>query len=181
MDGIMRGSSRAPASSTREYVQWQRGPVTATPIEQMTGWIDTSLAHGTWLVLVIHGIEGVGYQPLPTEKVRAYFDYIKAQEGRLWVATFQDGAKYIRERMRSLVDTKEVGRTIEVRVSHSLDPALYQLPLTARTTVPDEWRSARVVQGKDARTVPVQRGGAESYAQYRVVPNGGVVRLTKAE
>jgi peptidoglycan/xylan/chitin deacetylase (PgdA/CDA1 family) len=181
MDGIMRGSSRAPGSSTREYVQWQRGPVTATPIEQMTGWIDTSLAHGTWLVLVIHGIEGVGYQPLPTEKVRAYFDYIKAQEDRLWVATFQDGAKYIRERMRSLVDTKEVGRTIEVRVSHSLDPALYQLPLTARTTVPDEWRSARVVQGKDARTVPVQRGGAESYAQYRVVPNGGVVRLTKAE
>ena len=65
MDGIMRGNSTSPASSKREYVQWQRGPVTATTLEQMKGWVDTSLANGIWLVLVIHGIEGVGYQPLP--------------------------------------------------------------------------------------------------------------------
>jgi peptidoglycan/xylan/chitin deacetylase (PgdA/CDA1 family) len=181
MDGIMRGSSRDPASSTREYVQWQRGPVTATPIEQMKGWVDTSLASGTWLVLVIHGIEGVGYQPLPTETVRAYFDYIKAQESRLWVATFQDAGKYARERMRSLIATKRAGQAIDVRVSHSLDPRLYTLPLTARTTVPADWTSVQVRQGKETRTVPVQREGSVAYVQYRITPNGGVARLERGQ
>jgi peptidoglycan/xylan/chitin deacetylase (PgdA/CDA1 family) len=179
MEGIMRGNSRSPASSTREYVQWQRGPVTATPLEDMKGWVETSLANGTWLVLVIHGIEGVGYQPLQTEKVRAFFDYLKAQEGRLWVATYQDGAKYMRERMRSTVTTKQAGNAIEVTVKHSLDPKLYDLPLTARTTVPADWTSVQVRQGRQTTNVPVQREGSESYVQYRVAPNAGAVRLER--
>jgi len=181
MAGIMRGDSTSPASSTREYVQWQRGPVTATTLEQMKEWVDTSLANGTWLVLVIHGIEGVGYQPLQTDKVRAYFDYIKSLDGRLWVATFQDGAKYMRERMRSTVTTKQAGEAIEVTVQHSLDPKLYDLPLTARTTVPAEWTSAQVRQGTTTSRVPVQREGGESYVQYRVAPNAGVARLERGK
>jgi peptidoglycan/xylan/chitin deacetylase (PgdA/CDA1 family) len=179
MEGIMRGNSTSPAASKREYVQWQRGPVTATTLEQMKEWVDTSLANGTWLVLVIHGIDGVGYQPLQTDKVRAFFDYVKANESRLWVATFQDGGKYMRERMRSTVATKQAGKAIEVTVKHSLDPKLYDLPLTARTTVPADWTSAQVRQGKETRTVAVQREGSESYVQYRVTPNAGVVRLER--
>jgi hypothetical protein len=102
----------------------------------MTGWVETSLDHGVWLVLVIHGIDGVGYQPLPTERVRAFFDFVKAREDRLWVATFQDGTKYVRERMKSTIATTPAGHAIEVTVTHSLDPKLYDLPLTARTSVP---------------------------------------------
>ena len=181
MAGIMRGDSTSPASSKREYVQWQRGPVTATTLEQMKEWVDTSLANGTWLVLVIHGIEGVGYQPLQTDKVRAYFDYIKSLEGRLWVATFQDGAKYMRERMRSTVTTKQAGQAIEVNVTHALDKKLYDLPLTARTTVPADWTSVQVRQGGKTSTVPVRREGGESYAQYRIAPNGGAARLERGK
>jgi len=180
MDGIMRGNSRDPATSTREYVQWQRGPVTATPIDEMKGWVDISLSHGIWLVLVIHGIEGVGYQPLATNTLRAFFDYIKAQESRLWVATFQDGGKYARERMRSVVTTKQSGQAIEISVTHTLDPNVYDLPLTARTMVPAEWTSVQVRQGKETHTVPVQRESGGSYVQYRIAPNGGVARLERA-
>jgi peptidoglycan/xylan/chitin deacetylase (PgdA/CDA1 family) len=179
MDGIMRGNSTSPAASTREYVQWQRGPVTATTLEQMKEWVDISIANGTWLVLVIHGIDGVGYQPLQTEKVRAFFDYLKTQESRLWVATFQDGGKYMRERMRSTVATKQAGRAIEVTVTHALDPKLYDLPLTARTTVPADWTSAQVRQGKETRTLAVEREGGDSYVQYRLAPNAGVARLER--
>ena len=179
MAGIMRGSSQDPATFTREYVQWQRGPVSSTPLEAMTGWVETSLAHGIWLVLVIHGIEGVGYEPLPAERVRAYFDYIKARESRLWVATFQDGGKYIRERMRSTVTTRRVGQAIEVSVTHSLDPRLYDLPLTARTTVPAEWTTVRFRQGKETRTLQVKHEGGGSAVIYRVAPNGGLARLER--
>ena len=111
--------------------------------------------------------------------MRAYFDFIKAQEGRLWVATFQDGGKYIRERMRSTVTTTQAGQAIEVTVTHALDPKQYDLPLTARTTVPAEWISAQVTQGTQTRTIPVQRESGESYVQYRIAPNGGAVRLQR--
>ena len=180
MAGIMRGDKRDPGTLKSEYVQWQRGPVTATTLDEMKGWVETSFAHGTWLVLVIHGVEGVGYQPVPAERLRAYFDYLKAQEGRLWVATFQDGAKYARERMRSTVNTKQAGDAIEVTVSHQLDPKLYDLPLTARTTVPSDWTSVQIRQGSQTRTASVQKDGGESYVQYAIAPNRGVARLQRA-
>jgi hypothetical protein len=179
MDGIMRGDSRDPKSSTREYVQWQRGPVAKTPIETMRGWIDTSLDHGLWLVLVFHGIEGIGYEALPTETVRAYFDYIQERQGRMWIATFQDGAKYARERMASKVTTQRAGDAIEVSVTHSLDPKLYDLPLTARTTIPADWRVVRFRQGDQVRWLPIHRERGATFVIYRIVPNGAVARLDK--
>jgi hypothetical protein len=143
--------------------------------------VDTSMKTGAWLVLVIHGVDGVGYQPLPTTNVTEYFDYLKATSDRVWVATYQDGAKYLRERMKSTVTTKRDGQTIEVSVTHSLDPKVYDLPLTARTTVPSDWTSAQVRQGGTTVVVPVRRDGSESYAQYRIAPNGGAARLARGQ
>jgi peptidoglycan/xylan/chitin deacetylase (PgdA/CDA1 family) len=181
MDGIMRGDDRDPASMKKEYVQWQRGPITKTSVQEMTGWVDMSLATGTWLVLVIHGVEGIGYQPIPAARLRAYFDYMKANEHRLWVATFRDAGKYARERMASQVMTKQSGDAIDVTLDHSLDPKLYNLPLTARTTVPAQWAAAHVRQGSAAATVAVQRDAAGSYVVYRIVPNAGAARLERAK
>jgi peptidoglycan/xylan/chitin deacetylase (PgdA/CDA1 family) len=177
MDGIFRGDNRDPATMKKEYVQWQRGPITKTSVEEMTGWVDKSLATGTWLVLVIHGVEGIGYQPIPATHLREYFDYIKAHENRLWVATFKDAAKYARERMASKVTTKRTGDAIEVAVVHSLNPKLYNLPLTLRTTVPAEWTTVEVRQGSETRIELVRRDGGGAYVMYRITPNGGVVRL----
>jgi hypothetical protein len=179
MDGIMRGNSRHPKTSTKEYVQWQRGPHANTPLETMTGWVDTSLDHNAWLVLVFHGIEGIGYEALPTEIVRAYFDYIKDRETRLWVATFQDAGKYARQRMHSKVTTRQAADAIEVGVTHSLDPRLYDVPLTARTPIPSEWRVVRFTQGNETRWLPIHRSGGETFVLYRVIPNAGVARLER--
>jgi len=179
MEGIMRGNSRDPGASASEYVQWQRGPHAKTPLETMKGWVDTSLNHGVWLVLVFHGIEGIGYEALPTETVRAYFNYIQERQGRMWVATFQDGGKYARERMASKVTTQRSGETIEVSVTHSLEPELYDLPLTARTTIPADWSVVRFRQGNEARWVPVHREGGQTFVLYRIQPNGGVARLER--
>jgi peptidoglycan/xylan/chitin deacetylase (PgdA/CDA1 family) len=181
MDDIMRGDSRDPAQMKKPYVQWQRGVRTNTPLQEMTGWVDKSLATGTWLVLVIHGVEGIGYEPVATDKLRAYFDYMKAQQDRLWVATFQDATKYARERMRSTVTAKRVGEAIEVSVTHSLDPKLYDLPLTARTSVPADWTSVQFRQGSVTRTLPVQRETGNSHVMYRIAPNGGVARLARGK
>ena len=154
MEGIMRGNRRDPGQATKEYVQWQRGIATRTTREEVQGWLDTTIQHGVWLVLVIHGVEGIGYEPLPTEMVRNCFDDIVDHQRVLWVATYQNGTQYTRERMHSTVKTNLSGDTIEVTVSHSLDKKLYDLPLTARTAIPADWKLVRFKQGGDGAGSP---------------------------
>src|SRR5215831_10549610 len=99
MQEINRGYKTQPGSSDKEYVQWQRGPTTKTSLELMKSWVDTTLAHDKiWLVLVFHGIDGLGYEALPHELLDTYFQKIKRHEADLWIATFSDVAKYMRER-----------------------------------------------------------------------------------
>jgi len=179
MDEFLRGDRRDPATSKREYVQWQRGALTRTPLDTMKEWVDKSIEHGIWLVLVFHGIEGIGWEPLTTDTKRAYYDYMKEREGRLWIATFQDGVKYARERMNSKVTTSRSGESIVVTLKSSLDPKLYDLPLTARTTIPSDWQVVRFQQGDDVRWLPVHRDGAKTSVMYRIAPNGKPATLEK--
>src|SRR5665647_810020 len=100
MKEINRGYKDEPGNSDKEYVQWQRGPVTKTPLSLMKSWVDTLLAHDNiWLVLVFHGIDTIGWEPINHEELAEYFQYIKDKEDNLWVATFKDVTKYMRERM----------------------------------------------------------------------------------
>src|SRR5262249_38829849 len=115
----------------------------------------------------------------PTEIVRAYFDFIREQQTRIWVATYQDGAKYTRERHASTVTSKAAGETIEVTVTHKLDPKLYDLPLTAKTAIPADWPVVRFRQGKEMRWVPIQRENGETFVLYRIAPNEGPVTLER--
>ena len=179
MDGFLRDDKRDPTLSKRDYVQWQRGPLSRTSIEMMKGWVDTSLDHGIWLVLVFHGIEGIGWEALTTETKRAYYDYIKEHEGRLWIATFQDGAKYARERVNGKVTTGRSGDAITVTVTHSLDPRVYDLPLTVKTPIPADWRVVRFQQGDDIRWLPVHRDATNAWVTYRMAPNGKTATLEK--
>src|SRR5262249_54735418 len=111
--------------------------------------------------------------------MRECLDYIKDHERQLWIATFQDGAKYARERVNSTVQTNVAGEAIEVSVTHSLKPELYDLPLTARTRIPADWRVVRFRQGDDVRWLPVHREGGAAFVQYRIVPNGKTAVLEK--
>lgn len=180
MDGILRGDKRDPRQSTKEYMQWQRGPAAKTTVEEMKGWVNTSLETSVWLVLVFHGVEGIGYEALPTEVVRSYFDFIREQQTRVWVATYRDGAKYARERHNSTVTSKAAGDSIAVTVSQKLDPKLYDLALTAKTTIPSNWQLVRFRQGSETRWLPVHREGGETFVLYRIQPDGTSATLERA-
>ena len=104
---------------------------------------------------------------------------MKANAHRLWVATFRDAAKYARERMASTVATRRSAGAIDVTVTHTLDAELYDLPLTARTRVPPDWTSVRFTQGPTRQIIPVHREAGNSYAMYRIVPNGRPARLER--
>jgi peptidoglycan/xylan/chitin deacetylase (PgdA/CDA1 family) len=181
VEDLDRSSGKDPASSSREYVRWQRGALTKTPMGSMKSWIDTAAAHESiWLVLVFHGVDGIGWEPRTGADLQQYFTYLKSRQDALWVATFRDVAKYMRERMHASVRSYRDGPAISVVLRHDLTDAAYDLPLTLRTEVPAEWTAVEAHQGGRSRRVPVGRDGPVASVRYRAMPNAEDVTLTEA-
>lgn len=176
---ILPGAQGEPVSDDKEYVQWQRGPLSNTPISEMKGWIDTSIKDSAWLLLVFHGVEGVGWEALPKERFEEYFDYIKKNENNLWIATFQNAFKYVRERMSAKVESKTGVDSITVILSHDFNKEIYGLPLTLRTPVPVSWKSVKFEQGKIKKNIAVQKEGTTAFVQYRAMPNAIRISIKK--
>jgi len=180
LEEINRGSDRDPAASTQEYVQWQRGVLTKTPMTQMKSWIETVAAHDNmWLVLVFHGVDGIGWEPKTGAELSEYFQFIKSKGDRVWVATFQDVVKYMRERKHAAVQTLRGWDVIEVTLRHDLKNELYDLPLTLKTYVPTAWLSVEIRQGNRSRQVPTARDEKGTFALYQAVPNAEPIRLAR--
>ncbi len=181
VEDLDRSSVKDPAGSGREYVRWQRGALSKTPMSSMKAWIDTAAAHeNIWLVLVFHGVDGTGWEPRTGADLEDYFTYLKSRQDVLWVATFRDVAKYMRERMHASVRSYRDGSAISVVLRHDLADAAYDLPLTLRTEVPAEWAAVEVRQGGRSRRVPVGREGPAACVRYQAIPNAEDVALTGA-
>jgi peptidoglycan/xylan/chitin deacetylase (PgdA/CDA1 family) len=181
VDDLDRSNTSDPATSRKEYVRWQRGPLTETPMELMKSWVDKTVAQGNiWLVLVFHGVDGVGWKPKTSTELKEYFGYINSKKNRVWVATFQDVAKYIRERSRSTVRSYRDGEVISIVLRSELRDLNYDLPLTLKTYVPSEWEAVEVRQGEQSKQVGVLRAGGAAYILYQANPNAEVVRLSRA-
>jgi len=172
---LNRASKVQPGTIDKEYVQWQRGAVTKTGMPLMKSWVDTVEAHdNNWLVLVFHGVDGIGWEALPGSLLQEYFSYIKHHEDKSWIATFGDVTKYMRERMSASVKSEMVGKKINIELTHSLDQSMYDLPLTLRTAIPASWKKASVKQGNKTQDVSVNNG----FILYQLEPNKGVAEIS---
>lgn len=181
VDDLDRGNEMDPAASRKEYVRWQRGPLTETPMSLMKSWVDkTDEQDNVWLVLVFHGVDGIGWKPKTGAELKDYFGYIHTKIERLWVATFQDVAKYIRERGHSTVASYKDGSIISVVLRSDLADLSYDLPLTLKTSVPPTWTQVEVRQGEQTKRVAVLHAKDEYYVLYQAAPNGEVVTLSDA-
>lgn len=178
---ITRSNSSNPGNTDKEYIQFQRGATTKTPLPMMKAWVDTTVnKNNTWLVLTIHGVEGIGWEALPQKELEEYFAYIKTREQNLWVATFGDVTRYMRERQSAKVTSKQTGDKIVVTVTHPLNKAMYNVPLTLKTYVPLKWRNVSVTQRGKTKLIKsvISPGGKESYVQYRAIADGAPITLS---
>lgn len=179
MQEINRGYKEQPGLSKKEYVQWQRGPLTKTPLSLMKSWVDTLLAHDNiWLVLVFHGIDTIGWEPINHEEIAEYFQYIKDKEDNLWVATFKDVTKYMRERMAAKVTEEKSENKILINLHHSLDTNLYNLPLTLKAYLPASWKDVHVHQNNKTVKLEILKDDNGKYVLFQATPNKGKIELT---
>ena len=181
VDDLDRSNDIDPAASRKEYVRWQRGPLTETSMELMRSWVDKTAGQGNiWLVLVFHGVDGIGWKPKTGADLKNYFSYIKSREQSLWVATFQDVAKYLRERQHGTVASYRDGEIISAVLRSDVTNVRYDLPLTLKTHVPDEWKTVEIQQGERRKRVDAVQSNGANYVLYQAVPNAEVVKLSRA-
>ena len=144
----------------------------------MNSWVDDILTReDTWLVLVFHGIEGIGWEAIPEDRIRAYFAYIAGKSQEVWVAPFRDVTQYMRQRMNTNM-TKTVNKDmISLKLESDLDPYWYRQLLTMKTYIPNYWKSVTFVQGGKTETLEVQKDAGGSFVQYNADPHGGELAL----
>lgn len=176
---LNRGNPHTPGEYDKEYIQWQRGPLQKTTVPLMNSWIDTLLVHdNVWLVLTFHGIDGVGWEAKPHQELKAFFSYIKQHENRIWVATFGEATKYMRESMSSTIDAAEKDGDIVVNLSHTLDKDQYTVPLTLKTYIDPDWKQVTVNQGNESSTVSAQSDATGNFILYNAIPNSQPIQLS---
>lgn len=182
LEELNRSSRQDPGSFEKEYVQWQRGALQRTHLPLMKSWIDTTAAHDNiWLVLVFHGVDGIGWEALSSDTLDTYFRYMRSNEEALWIATFGDVARYMRERMSATVTSEQKGKKILVELTHPLDTLQYDLPLTLKTYVPASWQEVQMEQGAQGakKQLRAQSDSLGTYVLYRAMPGAGRVLLSK--
>lgn len=166
LDELNRSSDRDPGVSDKEYVQWQRGPLTNSSMDLMKSWIDKCQANDNiWLVLVFHGVDDFGWEAKTAAELEEYFSYIKEKEHDLWVATFADVTKYIRERKNTDISSVFQDEAIVLTLSSDLDAEIYDVPLSLKTYVPGKWRGVQVMS-EEMEIIPVHELGTDDLGQF---------------
>lgn len=185
LDELNRSSKKQPGATEKEYVQWQRGPLTNVPMQKMKSWVDTCIAHDNiWLVLVFHGVDGLGWEPRTGAELEEYFNYMNEKKEDLWVATFADVTKYIRERKNTKISSKVVEDKIEVNISSDLDSEVYDVPITIKTYVPTSWKAAvlkKSVKQENELILSSQKDSIGTYVLYSALPDEGDIIIMNRE
>lgn len=134
-----------------------------------------------WCVFLIHGVDNDGgYSPLSSTVLQGSLEYLYARTGTFWVTTFGDSVRYIRERNAvSVQELSAQGAKITLRVTDTLDDAIYNLPVTLRRPLPAGWSGARVSQNGRTFAATGVTINSEAYMMFDVVPDAGEVVLSE--
>jgi hypothetical protein len=169
LEELNRSSKMEPGTSDKEYVQWQRGPLTDIGMDIMKSWVDTCLLHDNiWLVLVFHGVDGIGWEPRTGPELREYFSYMKEKENDLWVATFADVTKYLRERKNTNIKYRFEDEKIIINLMTELDHSIYDIPLTFKTYIPTAWNNIEIRSQANSIKFEIIEDALGIYALYNI-------------
>jgi len=99
--------------------------------EVLNQWIDSLIAKGDWGVTMIHGlIEGFD-SPVDPKMFEQHLIYAKSREAQLWIDSFGNVGRYVKERDASSVRIlNKTANSVTFALDNSLNKELFNVPLT---------------------------------------------------
>lgn len=145
---------------------------------ELRGFVDAAIKDGNYRYVIFHGIgpnsEWGGQSD--GDAFIALLDYLVEKSDLVWSDTFTKIYKYVEEREKSVISTKETSANlIRLALTSSLDTSkgMFDYPVTLRTEVPAEWKTCTVTQGSNFTAYPVKAG----VVQYSAAPNAGEISI----
>lgn len=150
-------------------------------LESQNSWVDQVLKTKGWLVERIHGIDSVGYQPLPASQYEAHFNYVKSHDDDLWVAPFKTITKYIKERMDasfSISISDSTNNTYSILLTENLPTEVYDVPLTIKLNLRGNLQNLKSIQqNNDSLSFKIVHSYNSNYAIFNAKPNNNVLKF----
>ena len=156
-------------------------------LEYLKGWIDRTVSEGGWYVPFIHRIGDVSGTEMTYEVADKYFAYIDSyqESGDIWVATFSNAVKYVRERQNTKASVRyELGNiylTLNMAQTtadgHTIDKEVFDHPLTVKVEVPDTFNEVYYKLGTEIKMARAFREGNSTYAYVDAIPDGKEVEI----
>lgn len=151
--------------------------------------LDIAASEPMWLIEMFHSIEtksGQGTLPVLDSAAAPHFQKMGAMQdaGDIWVASFAEATKYIRERQNTTINdvATETSRTVTLTMDTDFLPAeTFNYPLTVRSSIPAEWadesKYIKVTQGGRVQSPAVRNTDGGLYVYYDAYPTGGEITL----
>ena len=183
-------TGRTPAGCWHNVYYARLQPIYSTTVypqlkmENILGYLDRCVEDGGWFITSCHGIYYKENQDLTEDELvmllSRMHSYVK--DNKLWVATFSDAAKYLRERQNSSLLTRVFDDRFEIDLTMSdrtndglpLPEDVFNMPLTVRVEIDKDSAAVRYTQGDRVSVGVAFVEDGRNYAYLELVPNGGV-------
>jgi len=140
--------------------------VSNTKEKDMNRWVDSAIKNSKWLIEVWHGIDGDDWEPSTYKICDGHMKYASGKE-ELWIATLSDATKYIQERQDANIEIQKKDNSLILNVTHTLDPEIFNYPLTIKIAIDRNVKSAIAIQGGESISCKIE--GNELF--LNVIPN----------
>jgi len=177
--GLLESSTPADFYDIPAFICGSRGKI--NDVETFIATDNDAAAAQGWCVYLLHGIDNDGgYSPLSSTVLRGSLEYLQANDGIFWVATFSDVVKYIRERDAVTVTETAIADTmVTVTLTDGLADDIYHYPISLRRTLPAGWTSVVVRQNGVTLNSSVETVNQATIVFFDAVPDGGDVEIVK--
>jgi len=161
-------------------------------LNNFEGWIDQSIQNGTWAIQLVHevvpyselpGIIDSTYYPIGNEWLSMLCDWIKEKSNNreVWVENMGNVMRYMKERdSYSYNILTQTNSLIEINLTDPLDDVIFNYPLSAYISVPEDWQYVRVEQGTQFKIIETVYLDSITAVLADIVPDGGVIKLMKS-
>lgn len=155
------------------------------PFAELKGLVTNAAENGGWFISLHHKIFSSNPDDNQVEVTTENFDELVKHtaalrdEGKIWIATFGEATKYIRERQNTTVNVN--GNTVSLTMAETtedglaLDPEVFNMALTVKVNVPEFWDNFYIIRADGTReTVTTKREGGLNFGYVDILPGESV-------
>lgn len=152
-------------------------------VKQFNEKVNSAKSSKGWCVFLTHSIDDeAGYSPTKSDTIAKHLEYINANDNQFWVASFVQVVKYIRERNAvSVFETMLNADLYKIDVADTLDNTVYDVLVTIRRKLPDNWENASLSQNGIEINTKISTINNVKYIVFDVLPDNGELILQKVE